>query len=80
MSGWPSTTTVAGAGCSCRPRSGRSTRDGGYGGELARGALDDTRASGRSVVPLYPSIAGWFDRHDDYRDLVDADALAYLDA
>lgn len=51
----------------------------GYASELVRGALDDTRSQGRPVVPLCPFVAGWIDRHDDYADLVDGDALAYLD-
>lgn len=42
----------------------------GLGGRLARGALDDTRARGLTVVPLCPFIAGWIRRHPDYVDLV----------
>ncbi|RFU39659.1 N-acetyltransferase [Actinomadura logoneensis] len=42
----------------------------GVGGALARGALDDVRAGGRTVVPLCPFIKGWIDKHPDYQDLV----------
>lgn len=52
----------------------------GLGSDLVRGALDDTREQGRPVVPLCPFVAGWIDRHDDYRDLVDEDALHHLDS
>jgi len=51
----------------------------GLGSQLARGALDDVRARGLSVVPLCPFIAGWIDKHDDYQDLVDVEALRYLE-
>ena len=47
---------------------------------LTRWALDDVRANGRRVVPLCPFIAGWIDKHEDYRDLVDQEALRYLEA
>ena len=52
----------------------------GLGGQLARGALDDVRNRGLAVVPLCPFIAGWIDKHEDYRDLVDQEALRYLEA
>ncbi|MCP9954311.1 GNAT family N-acetyltransferase [Actinomadura madurae] len=42
----------------------------GVGGSLARGALDDVRAKGLSVVPLCPFIKKWIGRHTDYQDLV----------
>ena len=42
----------------------------GVGSALARGALDDVRAKGRSVVPLCPFIKKWIGRHPDYQDLV----------
>lgn len=42
----------------------------GVGSALARQALDDVRARGLTVVPQCPFIAGWIDRHDDYRELV----------
>ncbi|MEO3827232.1 GNAT family N-acetyltransferase [Actinomadura sp. B10D3] len=42
----------------------------GVGGSLARGALDDVRAKGLSVVPLCPFIKKWIERHPDYEDLV----------
>ncbi|WP_433477771.1 GNAT family N-acetyltransferase [Spirillospora sp. CA-142024] len=42
----------------------------GVGGSLARGALDDVRGRGLSVVPLCPFIKKWIDKHPDYRDLV----------
>ncbi len=42
----------------------------GVGSVLARQALDDVRSRGLVVVPQCPFIAGWIDRHDDYRELV----------
>lgn len=43
----------------------------GVGSAIARGALDDVRATGeRSVVPQCPFIAGWIEKHPDYADLV----------
>ncbi len=44
----------------------------GVGSALARDALDDVRASGRSAVPQCPFIRSWIDRHPDYADLVAA--------
>jgi predicted GNAT family acetyltransferase len=42
----------------------------GVGSVLVRGALDDIRASGRTVRPLCPFVRAWIDRHEDYADLV----------
>ncbi|MEV0668056.1 GNAT family N-acetyltransferase [Actinomadura luteofluorescens] len=42
----------------------------GVGGALARGALDDVRSQGLSVVPLCPFIKKWIRKHPDYQDLV----------
>ncbi|MFD0691174.1 GNAT family N-acetyltransferase [Actinomadura fibrosa] len=42
----------------------------GVGSSLARGALDDVRAKGLSVVPRCPFIAKWIEKHPDYKDLV----------
>ncbi|WP_433467907.1 GNAT family N-acetyltransferase [Spirillospora sp. CA-128828] len=42
----------------------------GVGGSLARGALDDVRGRGLSVVPRCPFIKKWIDKHPDYQDLV----------
>ncbi|GAA2297747.1 GNAT family N-acetyltransferase [Actinomadura sp. NPDC048955] len=42
----------------------------GVGSALARGALDDVRSQGLSVVPLCPFIKKWILRHPDYKDLV----------
>lgn len=44
----------------------------GVGGALARAALDDVRAAGRSLVPQCPFIRGYIDKHPDDADLVDA--------
>ena len=52
----------------------------GLGSALVGGALDDTRAQDRPVVPLCPFVSGWIDRHDEYGDLVDHEALRALDA
>jgi len=42
----------------------------GVGGELARGALDQVRASGRKVIATCPFIKGWIAKHEDYQDLL----------
>lgn len=42
----------------------------GLGSVLAKGALDEVRARGLSVLPLCPFIKGWIARHPDYADLV----------
>lgn len=42
----------------------------GVGSALARGALDDVRSKGLSVVPLCPFIKKWIGKHPDYHDLV----------
>lgn len=42
----------------------------GLGSALARGALDDVRSKGLSVVPLCPFIKKWIHRNPDYHDLV----------
>jgi uncharacterized protein len=42
----------------------------GFGGELVRGALDDARARGMSVLPFCPFVNGWIERHPEYLDLV----------
>lgn len=52
----------------------------GLGSILARGALDNVRASGGKVIPLCPFVAGWIDKHPDYADLVDAELYATLTA
>jgi predicted GNAT family acetyltransferase len=35
-----------------------------------RGALDDVRAKGGSVVPKCSFVRGWIEKHPDYADLV----------
>ncbi len=50
----------------------------GLGSALARAGLDDVRARGLAVVPLCPFIAAFIDRHPEYDDLVDHEALAAL--
>ncbi len=52
--------------------------DRGIGGRLVRAALDDLRARGAKVIPLCPFAAAWIERHEDYADLVDSEALAHL--
>lgn len=43
----------------------------GVGGTLVRRSLDEIRARGdRSVVATCPFVAGWIDRHPDYRVLL----------
>lgn len=48
----------------------------GLGSVLVRGALDATRAAGRSVLPLCPFVRGYVERHAEYADLVPADRRA----
>jgi uncharacterized protein len=50
----------------------------GVGSALARGALDDVRASGRVVVAQCPFIRDYIERQPEYADLVDADLAARL--
>ena len=52
----------------------------GIGSKLAAGALDAARAKGDHVVPLCPFIASYIERHPQYADLVDDQAIAALDA
>src|ERR687891_653615 len=42
----------------------------GVGSALARGALDDVRASERTLVARCPFISGYIERHPDYTDLL----------
>jgi predicted GNAT family acetyltransferase len=42
----------------------------GLGSQLARGALDQTRARGQRVYAQCPFIAGFIDRHAEYQDLL----------
>ncbi len=46
----------------------------GIGSALARGALDDVRARGLTVIPLCPFIAAFIRRHQAYRDLLSPEA------
>lgn len=50
----------------------------GVGSDLVRGALDDVRARGGSVVPLCSFVRAWIDRHEAYGDLVDQELMAQL--
>ncbi len=50
----------------------------GVGGDLVRGALDDVRARGGTVVPLCSFVRSWIDRHEGYEELVDQPLLAKL--
>jgi uncharacterized protein len=47
----------------------------GVGSALARGALSRARAAGQPIVPRCPFIAGYIDKHPEWQDLVDRDAL-----
>ena len=44
----------------------------GLGSALVRGALDQIRASGKTVIPTCPFTAAWIRRHPEYAELVDA--------
>lgn len=50
----------------------------GVGTALARGALDDVRASGGRLVAQCPFIRSYIEGHPEYADLVDADLNARL--
>jgi predicted GNAT family acetyltransferase/glutaredoxin len=51
----------------------------GFGSRLAAAALDDAREQGLAVMPLCPFIAGYIDRHPEYRDLVASEHRGHLD-
>lgn len=42
----------------------------GIGGRLVRGALDDARERGLSVVPMCSFVRGYIERHPEYEDLM----------
>ncbi|MEU2347558.1 GNAT family N-acetyltransferase [Modestobacter sp. NPDC049651] len=46
----------------------------GLGSALVRGALDDVRSRGETIVPLCSFVRGWVERHPEYRDLVAQEA------
>lgn len=46
----------------------------GLGSVLVRGALDEMRSRGLGAVPVCPFVLRFVQRHDDYLDLVPADA------
>ena len=48
-----------------------SSQGQGLGGKLARGALDDVRATGRTVVPLCSFIKAYIDKHPEYAAITD---------
>ncbi len=48
------------------PEAGHS----GVGSTLVRGALDDVRAQGGSVVAQCSFVRGWIGKHEEYADLV----------
>lgn len=48
----------------------------GLGSVLVQWALDDVAARGGRIVPLCPFVAGWIDRHPEYRRLVDESLTA----
>ncbi|CRK57576.1 FIG01001132: hypothetical protein [Alloactinosynnema sp. L-07] len=43
----------------------------GLAGKLIAGALTDTRAADRRIVPICPFVAAYLKRHDDFADIVD---------
>jgi predicted GNAT family acetyltransferase len=50
----------------------------GIGSALAAAALDDVRASGRTVVPLCPFIASYIEHHPEHDGIVDHPLLDSL--
>jgi uncharacterized protein len=49
-----------------------SQRGNGLGAQLVQAALDDARASGRSVIARCWYVAQFIDEHPEYRDLLAA--------
>ncbi|MGZ4281416.1 MAG: GNAT family N-acetyltransferase [Gaiellaceae bacterium] len=47
-----------------------SCRGRGFGGVLARAALEDARREGLEVAPLCPFIARYIEQHPEFADLV----------
>jgi predicted GNAT family acetyltransferase len=45
----------------------------GLGSTLVRGALDEVRSRGESVLPFCPFVRGYIKKHREYVDLVPAD-------
>ena len=43
----------------------------GLASKLAKAALDDVRATGRTAIPQCPFIAGYIRKHQEYLDVVD---------
>lgn len=52
----------------------------GLAGVLTRGALAETVAKGRRIVPVCPYVARWLREHDDFADSVDRVKPAHLEA
>ena len=48
----------------------RSTRERGLGADLVRAALDDVRASGRTVIAQCPFVTSFIKEHPEYADLL----------
>ena len=44
----------------------------GIGSKLVKGALDQVRAEGLSVVPQCPFVKAWIEKHPDYSNLLKA--------
>ncbi|MBY8871323.1 N-acetyltransferase [Micromonospora sp. PLK6-60] len=42
----------------------------GVGSALARAAMDDARAKGRTVVPICPFLREWLVKHPQYENIV----------
>ncbi|MEV4642838.1 GNAT family N-acetyltransferase [Actinoplanes sp. NPDC049548] len=42
----------------------------GVGSALARAAMDDARAKGRTVVPICPFLVGWLEKHPGYEAML----------
>jgi len=52
----------------------------GLGTRLVRFALDDVREQGDKMVPICPFFAAYVDRHPEYKDIVDTELTARLNA
>ena len=48
----------------------RARRGNGLGAVLVKGALDDVRARGRTIVAECPFVQRFVEEHPDYRDLL----------
>ena len=51
----------------------------GVGSTLVRFALEDVHGNGGSIVPLCPFVAGWLERHPEYKCVVNERIMERID-